>query len=265
MGWGPFGLDGRVAIVTGAAQGIGFGIASRMREAGADVVVADLQGDNAAAAIERLRGVDAPGRLLAVTADVSDPATGERVVAEAAGAFGRVDVLVNNAGIYPVAPLADLGPDLVHKVLGVNVAGVIFMTKAASAAMAANGGGAVVNIASMDGLHPSFPGLSTYGASKGAVIALTKHHALELAPSNVRVNAIAPGSIWTEGAAASSQGGGLTEQERQAIEDAMLARLPIGRMGTPDDIATAAVFLASPASSYMTGETVLVDGGMLLT
>lgn len=262
MSWGPFGLEGRVAVITGGAQGIGFGIASRMREAGASVVLADLDGDAAAGAAARLD--DGSGAASAVRADVSVPADGEALVATTVERHGRIDVLVNNAGIFPIAALPAITDDFVQRLLSVNVAGVIHTTKAVAASMADTGGGAIVNIASIDGIQPSFVGLSTYGATKGGVIALTKHHALELAPAGIRVNAIAPGGIMTEGAAAVSDGGGLSEQERQQIEAAMLARIPLGRYGTPDDIATAAVFLASPASSYMTGETITVEGGVLL-
>lgn len=265
MSWGPFDLTGRSALVTGAAMGIGFGIASRFREAGADVVVADIDSDAAQRAIERLGEVAGVGSTIAVRADVGDPASATEAVAAAVGAFGRLDLLVNNAGIYPVSTLADLTPELIARILNVNVAGVMLMSQAAAAAMATTGGGAIVNIASMDAFHPSFTGLSTYGASKGAVVSLTKHHALELAPMKIRVNAIAPGGIWTEGAAASSAGGGLSEAERQAIEDAMIAKTPVGRFGNPDDIAKVAVFLASSAADYMTGECVLVDGGVLLS
>jgi 2-deoxy-D-gluconate 3-dehydrogenase len=264
MSWGPFDLTGRSALVTGAAMGIGFGIASRFREAGADVVIADIDAVAADAAIERLRHVEGVGRLTAVRTDVSDPASAKAAVGAATAHFGRVDILVNNAGIYPVAALADLTPELINRILAVNVAGVLLMTQAAAGAMATSGGGVVVNIASMDALHPSFPGLSTYGASKGAVVAMTKHHALELGMHNIRVNAIAPGGIWTEGAAASSASGGLAEEDRAAIEVAMVAKTSVGRMGTPDDIAKVAVFLASSAADYMTGETVLVDGGVLV-
>jgi 2-deoxy-D-gluconate 3-dehydrogenase len=263
MTWGPFDLTGRAAIVTGGAMGIGFGIASRLRQAGADVAIADINEAAAAAAIERLDAVDGPGRTTAIRCDVSDPASAAAAIAATVAAFGTVDILVNNAGVYPVAQLADVTPELIQRILGINVAGVLLMTQAAAAAMG-DAGGAVVNIASMDAFHPSFPGLATYGASKGAVVAMTKHHALELATRKIRVNAIAPGGIMTEGAAASSDGGGLSEADRQAIETAMVAKIPVGRFGDPDDIAPVAVFLASDAARYVTGETVLVDGGALL-
>lgn len=263
MTWGPFDLTGRAAIVTGGAMGIGFGIASRLRGAGADVAIVDINESAAVAAVDRLDAVPGPGRTIAVRCDVSDPASAASAVQATVAAFGSIDILVNNAGVYPVATLPEVTPELIQRILGINVAGVVLMTQAATAAMG-EAGGAVVNIASMDAYHPSFPGLATYGASKGAVVSITKHHALELASRKIRVNAIAPGGIMTEGAAASSDGGGLSEEERQAIEAAMVAKIPVGRFGDPDDIAPVAVFLASDAARYITGETVLVDGGALL-
>ena len=147
--------------------------------------------------------------------------------------LGGAHVLVNNAGIYPIMPIAEVNPDIVDRIMRVNVHGVLYMTKAFAAQVERQGGGgAVVNIASIDGIHPSFVGLSTYGASKGAVVAMTKHHALELAPLRIRVNAVAPGAIMTEGAAKTSEGGGLTEEERQGLgrlDDRTDRRRPHGR------------------------------------
>lgn len=155
MTWGPFDLTGKAAVVTGAAMGIGFGDGTRFREAGADVVVADIDGAAAERALERLAAVAGPGRTVAVRADVSDPASATAAVAAAVDAFGRLDLLVNNAGIYPVATLPDLTPELIARILNVNVAGVLLMTQAAATAM--TDGGAIINIASMDALHPWFP------------------------------------------------------------------------------------------------------------
>ena len=266
MSWGPFDLTGKTAIVTGSAMGIGFGIASRCREAGANVFVADIDAYAAASAVSRLKAIDGPGTISSAHADISNSKSAEEVISTAASELGSVDILVNNAGIYPIMPIADVNPDVVDRIMRVNVHGVLYMTKAFAAQVERQGGGgAVVNIASIDGIHPSFIGLSTYGASKGAVIAMTKHHALELAPLRIRVNAIAPGAIMTEGAVKTSEGGGLTEEERQAIGDAMTARIAVGRMGEPDDIAKVAVFLASSAAAYVTGQTIVTDGGLLLS
>ena len=266
MSWGPFDLTGKTVIVTGSAMGIGFGIASRCREAGANVFIADIDADAAAAAVTPAEGrtgrrINRIGPRRHLELEVG---RGRR--RDLRGELGGAHVLVNNAGIYPIMPIADVNPDIVDRIMRVNVHGVLYMTKAFAAQVERQGGGgAIVNIASIDGIHPSFVGLSTYGASKGAVIAMTKHHALELAPLRIRVNAVAPGAIMTEGAAKTSEGGGLTEEERQAIGDAMTARIAVGRMGEPDDIAKVAVFLASSAADYVTGQTIVTDGGLLLS
>jgi 2-deoxy-D-gluconate 3-dehydrogenase len=266
MSWGPYDLTGKTAIITGSGMGIGFGIAARCREAGASVFVADIDADAATSAVARLQAIPSPGKIASARADISNSRSADEVVAQCASDLGGVHVLVNNAGIYPIMPLSEVNPDVVERIMRVNVHGVLYMTKAFAAQVQRQGsGGAIVNIASIDGMHPSFVGLSTYGASKGAVLAMTKHHALELAPSRIRVNGIAPGGIMTEGAAKTSQGGGLSEQERQQIEEMFVAKIPVGRMGQPDDIAKAAVFLASSAADYITGQTLVVDGGVLLS
>jgi 2-deoxy-D-gluconate 3-dehydrogenase len=261
--WGPFDLSGKSAIVTGGAMGIGFGIASRMTEAGANVLVADLDEAAAKGAIETL--ADHRGNAVVAQADVSDPATGAQLAERCVAEFGSVDILVNNAGIYPIVPFAEVDPAVFDRIISVNYKGLLFTSQGVAQRMIEQGtGGAIVNIASIDGIHPSFPGLSTYGSSKAAVIQLTKNMAVELSPHRIRVCSIAPGAIETEGAQRLAQSGEMDEAERQAIADAMVAKMPIGRMGNPDDIAKVAVFLASSAADYMTGENVLVDGGYLL-
>jgi NAD(P)-dependent dehydrogenase (short-subunit alcohol dehydrogenase family) len=265
MNWGPFDLSGKVVLVTGSAMGIGFGIAARCREAGASVFVADIDGDAAQLAVTRLEALPGPGRISSMHADVSDPSATAEVIAKCVADLRGIDVLVNNAGIYPITPLADITPQLVNRIMQINVHSVLYMTSAFAAQVKRQrSGGAIVNLASMEAFHPSFVGMTAYGASKGAVVSLTKHAALELAPLRIRVNAIAPGAIRTEGTAKTSAGGGLTETERQSLADAMSARIPVGRLGEPDDIATVAVFLASSAAGYITGQTILTDGGLLL-
>ncbi len=261
--WGPFDLTGKNAIVTGGAMGIGFGIASRLTEAGANVLVGDIDESAAKAAIEQL--ADHRGTAIAAQADVSDPTAGTQLAERCAAEFGSVDILANNAGIYPIVPFDDVTPEVFDRIVSVNYRGLLFTSQGVSRRMIQQGtGGAIVNIASIDGIHPSFPGLSTYGSSKAAVIQLTKNMAIELAPHKIRVCSIAPGAIETEGAARLAQSGEMDETERQAIADAMVAKMPIGRMGNPDDIAKVVVFLSSSAADYMTGENVLVDGGYLL-
>lgn len=257
-GWGPFDLGGKNAIVTGGAMGIGFGIASRLAEAGANVLVADMNEEAALKAVDRLAGVG--GQAVAMKVDVTEPDAGERMVARCVEAFGSVDILVNNAGIYPFASMMDTTPQLFDKVYSVNLKAVAFIAKAAAARMIEQGrGGKIINIASIDGLHPSMVGLAAYDASKGGVVMLTRNLALEWGPKGILVNAIAPGGINTEGVA-TAQGGAISPDVIQA----MVNRVPLRRFGDPDDIGKVALFLASSAADYMAGEIVVVDGGLLL-
>jgi 2-dehydro-3-deoxy-D-gluconate 5-dehydrogenase len=263
VSWGPFSLEGKHAVVTGGAMGIGFGIVSRLVEAGADVLIADLDGDLAA---EKAATLDGPTKVVGIRADVSDVGSGDAIVAAAVEAFGPIDVLVNNAGIYPQVPMLQTTPELWDRVQGINLRGLAFVSKAVGAHMVERKTGTIVNIASIDGLHPSMVGLAAYDASKGGVVMFTRNFALEMAAHGVRVNAIAPGGIATEGTSAPLEGSGMTEEELKAMMEGFIAnKIPLGRMGEPDDIATVTVFLASPASGYMTGEIVVVDGGTLLT
>jgi 2-dehydro-3-deoxy-D-gluconate 5-dehydrogenase len=200
-------------------------------------------------------------------ADVADDDAGERMVAHCVHSFGSLDILVNNAGIFPRAPVLAMSAGFLDRVLRVNLRGLVLACKAAGRQMVAQGGGGgIVNIASVDALHPSTVGLAAYDASKGGVWMFTRSFALEMAPHGVRVNAIAPGGVRTEGTSRPLQGSGMTaEQAEHFLTEIVRAKIPLGRMGDPDDIATAAVFLASPASDFMTGTLVVVDGGMLLT
>ncbi|HXD55336.1 MAG TPA: SDR family NAD(P)-dependent oxidoreductase [Solirubrobacteraceae bacterium] len=247
-------LTGRSAIVTGGAVGIGEGIVRRLHEAGANVIVADVDLHGANELTEELLAAR-PGSAVAQHADVSDLDSVRRMTATAVEAFGRLDILVNNAGIYPMASLADLDVETFRQILDVNLTGLFMCTKAAADQMIEQGrGGRIVNITSIDALHPSAVGLATYDASKHGAWGFTKNVALELAPHGIWVNAIAPGGIVTPGTAVSDQ---------ETLEQ-FAALIPAGRMGVPDDIARAALFLASDLSSYMTGSQVVVDGGRLL-
>ncbi len=246
-------LDGQVAVVTGGAQGIGRGIAARFVEAGARVVIADLdEGAGTAAAHE-----------LGATfqrADLADPQDVEALIGDTVARLGRVDTLVNNAGIYPFKPALEMAVEDWDRVQAINLRGLFVASRAfARAAIARGGGGAIVNIGSIDSFHPSGVGLAAYDASKGGVLMFTRAFALEVAPHGIRVNMIAPGGITTEGVAA-GQGSMPTDLVAQ-----FLARVPLGRWGEPDDIATMALVLATPLSRYMTGAAVIVDGGRLLT
>lgn len=260
---GPFNLNGKNAVVTGAAMGIGHGIAARYVEAGANVVLADLDEEAAILAAKELGG---PGRAVAMGVDVTGDGAGEAMVKSCVEEFGSIDILVNNAGIYPVVPMLQMTTGIFDRVYEVNLRGLAFACKAAAARMIEQGGGgAIVNIASIDAFHPSMVGLAAYDASKGGVLMFTKNLALELGPQGIRVNGIAPGGIATEGSAKPLVESGMTEEQMTAMTAEFAARIPLGRMGTPDDIAWVALFLASEAAGYMTGETVIVDGGRLLS
>jgi 2-deoxy-D-gluconate 3-dehydrogenase len=197
--------------------------------------------------------------------DVSAADAGDLIVAAATEHLGGVDILVNNAGIYPQVPMLEMDRALWDKILAVNLTGLAFVSRAVGRRLVEQGsGGAIVNIASIDALHPSMVGLAAYDASKGGVLMFTRNLALELAPHGVRVNAIAPGGIATEGASRPLEGSGLTPEQMEAMMAGFIESIPLKRIGTPDDIATAAVFLASDAASYVTGELLVVDGGTLL-
>jgi 2-dehydro-3-deoxy-D-gluconate 5-dehydrogenase len=257
--WGPFGLAGKNTIITGGAMGIGFGIAKRFLEAGANIVVADL-----APTDDAIARLDSPGRALGVKLDVADDASCQAVVDRCVKEYGSVDILVNVAGIFPMTPVLEMTPEFFDRVIAVNLHGLVFMSKAVGLEMVKQGrGGKIVNIASIDSLHPSSVGLAAYDASKGGVLMFTKNFALEMAPNGVTVNAIAPGGIMTEGASKGTTG--LTLEQMEAMTAAFTKLIPMGRFGSPDDIAKVAVFLASSAADYMTGELVVVDGGRLLS
>lgn len=258
-----FDISGKNAVITGGAMGIGFGIARRFVEAGANVVIADVNLEAAEAAANRLS--DGPGKAVAMRADVSQDDSGDKMVERCVNEFGSVNILVNNAGIFPSVPMLDMQPALFDKVMAINLKGLAFACKAAASQMIKQGhGGKIINIASIDSLHPSMVGLAAYDASKGGVLMFTKNFALEVAPHNILVNAIAPGGIATEGTSDPLEGGKMTKEELEQVMEGFKKMIPLGRMGEPDDIAKATVFLASPAADYMTGEMIVVDGGRLL-
>jgi NAD(P)-dependent dehydrogenase (short-subunit alcohol dehydrogenase family) len=249
----PTGLAGKTALVTGASRGIGRAIAFALAAEGANVVLASRRQE----ALDRVAGEIRAGHpgvgVLARAAHVGDPEQSRACVEAAVEAFGSVDVLVNNAGTNPYfGPMVDLDVPRAEKTVQVNQLSVVLWTQLAWKASMAERGGTVVNMASVGGMATE-PGIGYYNATKAAVIHLTRQLAAELAPG-VRVNAIAPGIVRTDLARA------LWEHNEPWLRSV----LPLGRIGEPEDVARAAVFLAGDDSSYVTGQTLVVDGGALI-
>ena len=239
-------LEGRVALVTGASRGIGLAIAHRLVDAGASVVLSSRSPDHLD---EALSSFADRTRVAAIAAHVGYRSAAERLVAETVDRFGALDILVNNAGTNPYfGPLVDIDDGLMQKTYEVNQASIVTHTSAAWHAWMRDHGGVVLNIASVGGLVPE-TGIGWYNVTKAAVIHLTKQFAWELAPG-VRVNAIAPGLVRTELA-----------RKLWEHEDRVASHIPLHRIGEPDDIAILALTLVSDESSWITGQTVVVDGG----
>ena len=261
-----FDLTGKAAIVTGGGSGIGRAIAVRLAEAGAATMVTDIDIEAAKTTVEKIR--KSGGEAAPIRADAGSVGDAETVAKATVEAFGRLDILVNNAGIFPHSPILEITEELWDRVFNVNLKGAFFYSQSAVRHMISLGnGGSIVNISSMEGLHPR-EDLSHYVTSKGALVTLTNSLALELARYDIRVNAVAPGGISTPGIAAQTEAlmsAGRTDDDIKQMLKTFLSRLPLGRMGRPDDVARIVLFLASPASDYMTGSLLLADGGYLLT
>lgn len=255
-----FDLKNKTAIVTGGAMGIGFGIAYRLAEAGANVVIVDVNEEEGDKSVKELH--DKGWVASFIKADVSNEVQVHAAMQFAKTTFGGIDILVNNAGIYPIIPVLQMTPQDFEKILNVNLKSVFLFTKAVGEEMIKqNRGGKIINITSVDALHPSFVGLAVYDASKHGLWGFTKNTALELAHYNIQVNAIAPGGIATPGTGA----GKPTTPEMEEIQKKFQEKIPMKRMGVPDEIGKVALFLASDLSSYMTGSQIVVDGGVLLS
>ncbi len=241
-------LDGRIAIVTGASKGIGASIAEELGKAGASVVVNYASSKQGADAVVG-KITAAGGKAVAVGADVSKPEEISKLIEGTLQAFGStIDILVNNAGIYEFAPLEAITPEHFHKQFNINVLGLLLTTQAAVKHFPASGG-SIINIGSIVGRNAALNG-TVYSATKGAVDQITIALSKELGPKNIRVNSLNPGPVETEGSAGFS---GMFEQ--------MAKMIPLGRIGQPKDIGTAAVFFASDDSSWLSGEAVVVAGG----
>jgi NAD(P)-dependent dehydrogenase (short-subunit alcohol dehydrogenase family) len=250
-----FSLEGKVAVVTGASRGIGRAIALRLAEAGAKVVVSSRKLENVRTVADEIRASGGEG--LALQAHVGRQDDVAALVVQTVEAFGRVDVVVNNAATNPhFGPALTADEGQWAKILDTNLTGAFRVCRAVVPQMEAQGGGKIINLSSVAGLRPS-PGMGVYSVSKAGVIMLTQVLALELGRANIQVNAIAPGVIKTRFSQVLWQ----TPQ----IAEPMLGKLPLGRFGEPEDVAGLALYLASPASDYVTGGVFVVDGGMNVT
>jgi NAD(P)-dependent dehydrogenase (short-subunit alcohol dehydrogenase family) len=250
-------LSGKVAVITGAGSGIGRAAAELFAREGADVALVDLNAEAAAEAAGKIAA--AGGRTLAAGADVSDAAQVSRAFSQISGEFGRVDVLYNNAGVNSAGSVTDATDEDWDRCFAVNAKGTFLCSREAGRLMVAGGGGSIINQGSVAALV-GIANFASYCASKGAVVALTRSMSVDLAPRGVRVNAICPGTVYTP----------LMEPMLRARGNGDLAaglamttvKYPIGRLGTPEEIAAVALFLASDDSSFLTGSVITADGGM---
>jgi 2-deoxy-D-gluconate 3-dehydrogenase len=248
-----FDLTGKAAIVTGGAMGIGQAIAFRLGEAGARVMITDIDLDGASQTVEKIKA--SGGQAKAIEADAGSVEDAKRAVQATMEQFGRLDILVNNAGIFFLKSALKASEGRWDRLFHINLKGVFFYSQAAAQEMIKAGrGGKIINIASKGALHPTNK-MALYDASKGGMVTLTKSLALEFAPHNILVNAVAPGGIITPS----------VEREDAVTLLGGERRLPLGRLGEPDDIARVVLFLASAAADYMTGDLIVVDGGFMLS
>lgn len=246
-------LQDKVAVVTGAAQGIGFACAERFARDGAKVVLSDLDQTQGEAAAEQIQA--AGGEAIFVACDAGDKAEVENLVASAVAAYGRLDVSLANAGIVHACPFLDFPEDDFDRVIRVNLKGVFLLGQAAARQMVAQGGGgSIIHMSSINAVV-AIPSITPYPVAKGGVNQLTKVMSLALAEHNIRVNGIGPGSIMTDMVKA-------VNENPEAMRN-LLSRTPLGRIGEPSEIAGVAAFLASDDSSYVTGQTIYADGGRL--
>jgi 3-oxoacyl-[acyl-carrier protein] reductase len=245
-------LSGQVSIVTGAAQGIGQAIARRLVEEGSTVVVADINGAGAQQAVAALRA--AGGEALALGVDITTGAERERLVSETLAAYGRISILVNNAGIMDRVELSEVTPEVWHRTMQVNLDAAFFCSQAVLASMRGNGSGRIINISSMSARTGGQSSPPHYATSKTGLVGMTRALARQAGAWGVTVNAVAPGMIDTK----------MIEDLSPAQREWWLSQIPLGRLGTPQDVAGAVAFLAGPDAAYITGATLDVNGGFFM-
>jgi 3-oxoacyl-[acyl-carrier protein] reductase len=245
-------LQGRSAIVTGGSKGIGRGIAETFAAAGVNVLVTARNEPDLKTTVSDLAG--RPGKVSGLSADVAKPEDCRRVVETAVERHGGLDIVCANAGIFPSGRLEELTPEDIEQVIAVNFKGTVFIVQAALSALAASGHGRVVITSSITGPITGYPGWSHYGASKAAQLGFIRTAAMELAPKQITINAVLPGNIITDG---------LVEMGQEYM-DQMAASIPARRLGSVADIGNAALFFATDEASYITGQTLVVDGGQIL-
>lgn len=256
-------MSPRAVIVTGGATGIGKAIALRLAEAGASVMIADSDEAASRQTVRRIR--TRGGKAAYALADIGEPSDAKKVVALTMQSFGRLDVIVNNCGIHPPSPVLSMTEEVWDKALDSNLRGIFFYSQTAAQEMTKAGrGGKIINVASLEALHPPMQ-MAHYNAAKGGLLMLTKALALELAPHRILVNAIAPGIISTLGLDSILPALIPTGQTPDELKQFILPRVPLFRLGEPDDVAKVVLCLASSAGDYITGETIVVDGGYFLS
>lgn len=246
-------LADRAALVTGGARGIGLACATGLGRAGAAILIVDRLAQEADAAVRTI--VESGGKAHALAADLSQTRHIAGIVEEAAGVFGRIDILVNSAGILSEVPTEALTEEQWDRVMAINFKAVFFMTQAVVPWMVRGGGGAIVNISSLAARVGGIVTAPDYASSKAGVIGLTRTLARQYGPSGIRVNAVAPGPIMTE----------MTRHWSEEVRRDFIARIPLGRLGTAEDVARVVVFLAGPESAYLTGVTIDINGGLYMS
>lgn len=246
-------LKGKVAVVTGGTRGIGYAVVRKYLEAGASVALFGSRQCTADAALERITSESPGANVMALSPDLTDSASVEGAFGEVVKRFGRIDILVNNAGISQSLPLNEYSDEEMDKILDLNLKAVFVCSRAAARLMEADGGGVILNTSSVVSLYGQ-PSGCLYPTTKFAVNGLTKSLSRELAPRGIRVNAVAPGVTRTD----------MVANLPEALIKPLVARIPIGRVGEPDEVADAFLFLASDMASYITGAVLPVDGGVII-